>query len=188
MAKPLTVKGIENLKPRADRYEVRDGAVRGLHIRVSPSGHLAWNVRYHDAGGKTRNLTIGTWPEIGLKDARDLALEVNLQIARGEDPRVAKQAARALAKAPPVRDVVETVAAQFLERHVSGLAPATVRGAKLIFTKEIIPAFRGRRLSEIERPEIVKWLDSIVDRGAPVFANRTLSWFKGFAIGRSRAA
>lgn len=186
MAKALTVKAIENFKPGASRREIPDGEVRGLYLQIFPSGKASWAFRYRSSG-RTRKLTIGASPEIGLKDARDLARKAHLQVANGEDPGAIKRAARTDARALPARDMVEKVAAQFLDRHVNGLAPATAREAGRIITKEIIPAFRGRRLSEIKPPEIIEMLDAIVDRGAPVFANRTLSWLKGlcnFAIAR----
>ena len=138
-------------------------------------------------GGRTRKLTIGASPEIGLKDARDLARKAHLQIASGEDPGAIKQAARTATKALPARDMVEKVAAQFLARHVKNLAAATRIEVGRIVAKEILPAFRGRRLSEIKRPDVIEWLDNIVDRPAPIAANRALGWLKGlcnFAVER----
>jgi len=132
-------------------------------------------------------LSIGASPEIGLKDARDLARAAHLQIASGEDPGAAKQAARTATKALPARDMVEKVAAQFLARHVKNLAAATRIEVGRIIAKEILPTFRGRRLSEIRRPDVVEWLDSIVDRPLPSAANRAMGWLKGlchFAVAR----
>jgi integrase len=185
-SKPLTVKAIENFKPGASRREVPDGEVRGLYLQIFPSGKASWAFRYR-FGGRTRKLTIGASPEIGLKDARDLARAAHLQIASGEDPGAAKRAARTDATALPARDMVEKVAAQFLARHVKNLGPATRSEVERVVAKEILPTFRGRRLSEIKRPDVIAWLDAIVDRGAPISANRALSWFKGlcnFAIER----
>jgi integrase len=186
MSKALTVKAIENFKPGASRHEVPDGDVRGLYLQIFPSGKASWAFRYR-FGGRTRKLTIGASPEIGLKDARDLARAAHLQIAGGEDPGAAKQAARTGAKALPARDMVEKVAAQFLARHVKDLAAATRIEAGRVIAKEILPAFRGRRLSEIKRPDVIEWLDAIVDRPAPISANRALGWLKGlcnFAVER----
>src|SRR6202043_4169908 len=76
---------------------------------------------------------------------------------------------------------VEKVAAQFLARHVKNLAAATRIEVGRIVAKEILPTFRGRRLSEIKRPDVIEWLDGIVDRGSPIGANRALGWFKGMA-------
>jgi integrase len=186
MSKALTVKAIENFKPGASRREVPDGEVRGLYLQIFPSGKASWAFRYR-FGGRTRKLTIGASPEIGLKDARDLARAAHLQIASGEDPGAAKQAARTATKALPARDMVEKVAAQFLARHVKNLAAATRIEVGRIIAKEILPTFRGRRLSEIKRPDVIEWLDGIVDRPAPIAANRALGWLKGlcnFAIER----
>jgi integrase len=186
MSKALTVKAIENFKPGASRREVPDGDVRGLYLQIFPSGKASWAFRYR-FGGRTRKLTIGASPEIGLKDARDLARAAHLQIASGEDPGAAKQASRTDAKALPARDMVEKVAAQFLARHVKNLAAATRIEVGRIVAKEILPTFRGRRLSEINRPDVIEWLDGIVDRPAPIAANRALGWLKGlcnFAVER----
>jgi Arm DNA-binding domain/Phage integrase, N-terminal SAM-like domain len=185
MSKALTVKAIENLKPGASRREVPDGEVRSLYLQIFPSGKASWAFRYR-FGGRTRKLTIGASPEIGLKDARDLARAAHLQIASGEDPGAVKQAARTDAKALPSRDMIEKVAAQYLARHVKDLAARTRLEAKRIFAKEILPAFSGR-LSEIKRPDVIEWLDGIVDRPAPIAANRALGWLKGlcnFAVER----
>src|SRR5207302_9515151 len=157
-----------------------DGDVRGLYLQIFPSGKASWAFRYR-FGGRTRKLTIGASPEIGLKDARDLARAAHLQIASGEDPGAAKEAARTATKALPARDIVEKVAAQFLARHVKNLAAATRIEVGRIVAKEVLPTFRGRRLSEI------KWLDGIVDRPAPIAANRALGWLKclcNFAVER----
>jgi integrase len=186
MSKTLTVKAIESLKPGASRREVPDGDVRGLYLQLFPSGKASWAFRYR-FGGRTRKLTIGASPDISLKDARDLARKAHLQIASGEDPGAAKQAARTATKAPPARDMVEKVAAQFLARHVKNLAAATRIEVGRIIAKEILPTFRGRRLSEINRPDVIEWLVAIVDRPAPIAANRALGWLKGlcnFAVQR----
>src|ERR1700731_1419590 len=116
--------GDRNFKPGASRREVPDGEVRCLYLQIFPSGKASWAFRYR-FGGRTRTLTVGASPEIGLKDARDLARKAHLQIASGEDPGAAKQATRTATKAPPGRDMVEKVAAQFLARHVKNLAAAT---------------------------------------------------------------
>jgi hypothetical protein len=178
MAKALTVKTIENLKPSSSRREIPDGEVRGLYLQVFPSGKASWSFRYRFAG-RTRKLTIGASPEIGLKDARDLARKAHLKVAGGEDPGETKKAARTAHA--PASDLVERVAAEFIARHVKNLAPATRDAAARIIGKEIIPAFRGRRLSEIKRYEVTSFLDGIVDRGAPVQANRTLAFLKSMA-------
>src|ERR1700726_4727820 len=59
--------------------------ISGLYLTIFPSGKASWIFRYR-FGGRTRKLTIGASPEIGLKDARDLARRAHLRVASGEDP------------------------------------------------------------------------------------------------------
>jgi integrase len=185
MAKPLTAKAIENIKPGAVRREIPD-EVRGLYLQVFPSGKASWAFRYR-FGGRTRKLTIGPSPEISLKDARDLARKAHGTIGGGKDPAEQKQVSKVNARTPADRDIVEKVAAQFLARHVKGLSVATQREVNRIMAKDILPTWSGRRLSQIGKSDIHELLDRIVDRGATVQANRALAWIKGmcnFAIGR----
>lgn len=186
MAKALTTKAIENLKPGSSRREIPDGEVRGLYLQIFPSGKASWAFRYR-AGGRTRKLTIGPSPELGLKDARDLARKAHLAVASGQDPAEQKQASKVTARTPIDRDLVERVATQYVARHVKNLSATTQSEVGRILNKEILPAWRGRRLSQITRADIHELLDSIVDRGTPVAANRTLAWLKGmsnFAVKR----
>lgn len=186
MTKPLTVKAIENIKPGAVRREIPDGEVRGLYLQVFPSGKASWAFRYR-FGGRTRKLTVGPSPELGLKEARDLARKAHLIVAGGQDPAAQKQATRVAARTPVDRDLVERVAAQYIARHVKGLSTTSQQEIERILNKQIIPAWSGRRLSQITRVDIHELLDSIVDRGTPVAANRTLGWLKGmcnFAVER----
>ena len=186
MAKPLTTKAIENLKPSAARREIPDGDVRGLYLQIFPSGRASWAFRYR-FGGRTRKFTIGPSPEISLKDARDLARKAHGTIASGQDPAELKQERKATSRIPVDRDLTEKVAAQFLQRHVKGLAPKTMREVTRMLAKDIIPVWRGRRLSQITKADIHELLDGIVDRGAPVQANRTHAWLKimcNFAVQR----
>jgi hypothetical protein len=184
MATAITVKAIENIKPAAARREIPDGEVRGLYLTVFPSGKASWIFRYR-FGGRTRKLTIGASPEIGLKDARDIARKAHVHVANGEDPGAVKRAAKIAERTPINHDLVEKVVAVFLARHMKGLAPRSIREVPRLLNKDVVPAWRGRRLSEISKSDIHALLDSIVDRGATTQANRTLAWLKvmcNFAI------
>jgi integrase len=110
-----------------------------------------------------------------------------VQIASGQDPGDLKRAAKIAERIPVDHDLVEKVAAQFLSRHVKGLARTTAREVTRILAKDIIPAWRGRRLSQIAKADVHEMLDGIVDRGAPTQANRTHAWLKimcNFAVQR----
>jgi integrase len=186
MAKALTDRAIANMKPGPARREIPDGLVPGLYLVSQPSGAMSWAVRYR-FGSATRKLTIGKVAAIPLKEARRLAQEALVAVARGEDPAAAKQAQRA-APAPVIRDRLEDVVDAYVEREAKKKTrEASWQEVKRILEGEVLAAWAGRRLSEITRADVHELLDAIADgtrkwrRGAgpaPVLANRTLAAFR----------
>jgi integrase len=173
MANALTIKGLENLKPGSARREVPDGLLPGLYFVLQPSGQASWACRYRD-DGRSRKLTLGSYPGLDLKAARELAREALRKVAGGGDPAGEKKAAR---RAPAsAHDDIAHVAKTFLDRYAKpNCREASWRETERILNREVIPAWAGRRLSSITRPEVHALLDAIADRGSPVMANRVLA-------------
>ena len=66
MAQRFTDKFIAALRPKDERYERWEGG--GFGIRVSPRGKAwVWVYRYE---GRPRRMTLGSYPAMGLSDAR----------------------------------------------------------------------------------------------------------------------
>lgn len=92
----LTDAFLRAVKPPAEgRLEIRDSDVKGLTLRMTSSGTASWSVRVLGRDGKHQRPTLGTWPHLGIKDARTAALAVISAIQGGADPVAEKQAARA---------------------------------------------------------------------------------------------
>jgi hypothetical protein len=91
-ATPLTVKGIERLKPpaKSDRLTADGG---GLYFRVTPSGGRSWVYRYM-ISGKRRDMGLGPYPDVGLAEARERALELRRQVRASIDPVEENRTAR----------------------------------------------------------------------------------------------
>jgi integrase len=78
----LTDRTVKTVGP--GRYS--DGTVKGLMLLVRDSGSRAWVLRYQ-IGGRRRDMGLGPYPEIGLADARERALDARRLIKRdGKDP------------------------------------------------------------------------------------------------------
>jgi hypothetical protein len=112
MAKELTTIALEKLKPGPTRREIPDGRVGGLYFIVQPSGKRSWAYRYRLAS-KPRKYTIGSYPAIALKTARERAGKAKDKVAEGKDPGAEKKAFRAAATVP-ANDIVEAVVKQRL--------------------------------------------------------------------------
>jgi integrase len=80
---PLTNLRVRNLKAKATRYKVFDGA--GLFLEVMISGTKSWRLKYY-AEGKEKVETLGNWPDITVKQAREKAVTFKKQLASGGHP------------------------------------------------------------------------------------------------------
>lgn len=85
---PLTDTAIRNAKPSEKPIRLFDGG--GLYIEVSPAGGKWWRLKYRFAG-KEKRLSLGVYPEIGLKEARDRREEAKRLLGEGIDPSVERK-------------------------------------------------------------------------------------------------
>jgi integrase len=196
MTKALTAKRIETVHATSSRQEIPDGLLVGLYLVVQPSGARSFAVRYRYAG-QPRKLTLGAFPAINLETARTLGAKALRAAAEGRDPASEKQSAKGDAKRQAAeevrgkRDLFENVAREFIERHamkqnrettwretarILGLRPSPDDPAKLVeIGGDVMPAWRGRKIQDITKRDIVALLDGVHDRGSPIMANRVLS-------------
>jgi integrase len=89
-----------------------------------------------------------------------------------------KKSAKAAA-AIPANDLIDAVTARFISQHAKrNLKAGTAKEVERLLQKEIVSLWLGRRLAQITRADIHAVLDSIVERGSPIQANRTLAAFR----------
>lgn len=169
MAQLLTQKTLENLKPSTQRREVPDGAVPGLYFVIQPSGATSWAYRYR-VNGKSKKWTIGAYPALSLKEARERAKKGLGQ----DDPAAEKKAGRRLALAQQNDDTISKVARGYLAKYVKAHRPRSVEEITRIVEREIIPVWKDRTVADIRKKDIHALLDPIEAR-APVMANRTFA-------------
>jgi integrase len=141
------LRGLRN--PGANRLEVWDARVPGLVLRMTPAGAASWSVRARTTDGKRTRPTLGTWPVIGIAEARKRARAVLADVQRGADPVSEKRAARARVERP-------TVAARLEEWHAARVPDWSARHAgevRRIVDREIVPAIGTKPLAETTRAD-----------------------------------
>jgi integrase len=198
MAKALTVKGIESLKPSASRREIPDGLVANLYLAVQTTGTKSWVYRPR-IGGKIKKITLGTYPVFGLVDARDRARALAIEIAAGRDPTVRPGPAPAVRGDRPIEDLCRDYILTYVvesNRKRTQQGKARVLGftwdkkGELVNTKskgDIVGQWEGRAVKSITGEDVIDLLDAICARGSVIAANRTLAYLKGlfgWAVGR----
>jgi integrase len=161
----LTAQFVVSVKaPEAGQIDYWDERTSGLGLRVSQGGRKAWTVFYR-INGRDRRLTLGVYPKILLADARLLATTALRDAQHGIDPAAEKQNAR---KAQTFGELAQL----YLDRHAKA-EKRSWREDERILENDLLPAWRARKAFEIKRPDVLSVLDSIVDRGSPIMANRT---------------
>jgi integrase len=163
MERALTAVAVEKLKPKDKRYDAFDASVRGLGIRVAVTGIKTWFVMRRE-NGRMRRVSIGRFPDVSLTAARKRALETLSQMEDGSLPRRGDA------------DLFEQVFEEWLERDQG--KNRRRHTVELALRKYACPAFKGMKVDAIRRTNVIRLLDKIIDRGAPVQANRVLAYLR----------
>lgn len=164
----LTDSAARNAKPADKAHKLFDAG--GLFLLVSPAGGKWWRLKYR-FGGKEKLLSLGTYPDIGLKEARDRRDEARKQLARDIDPGAFRKAMKAAAK---VRDAnsVEAVAREWFTKFSPSWVPAHADKVIRRLERDVFPWIGGRPIAEINAPELLTVLRRIESRGALETAHR----------------
>ena len=149
----------------------------GLRVDVQPSGAGWWRLRYRFAG-KEGMLSLGTYPAVGLADARARRDEARRLIAAGTDPserrKVEKQAqaakaqvAEAVSKGEAVPGSFEALAREWWATvHVAKTSKKHADRTLTRFEQDVFPWLGARPIGEIEAPELLEALRRVEGRGA----------------------
>lgn len=76
----LTDKLVQTIKTDKTRIQITDTKATGLKLRVSRSGHKSFAIMLRTKAGKYETHTIGSYPEISLKQAREIALQTRVDL------------------------------------------------------------------------------------------------------------
>ena len=159
-----TVRGLDTGgKAQADFWDTR---VTGFGVRVSAEGRKTWVLRYR-VQGRQRRMSLGTYPSLGLADARVAARRALGRVAHGEDPAAEK---RAEARAETFAQLADL----YMEKHAK-VRKKSWRSDQRLIDVELLPALGPRKVYDIKRSDVRALADAIAERGAPIVANRTLA-------------
>lgn len=164
----LTIKGIEAAKPKISKTTGKTKLVRlsdgnGLFLEVTETSKR-WRARYHFEG-KEQMLSLGVYPVVGLKDARDKNFLLRQQIAQGVNPanerkkeksqiKQAVKEEKRIAKGEAHPLSVEAVALDWLEDVRKTWKQSTYDGEKTRIIKHIIGPLGSMHVDEVKPADV----------------------------------
>src|ERR1035441_6197590 len=135
----LTNTAIRNVEPSNKHIRLFDE--RGLYLEVSPTGGKWWRLKFRFEG-KEKRLSLGVYPDVSLKDARDRRDTARKLLADGIDPSENRKAQK-LARVDSAVNSFEVVAREWLSKYFA--IWATNHGNRIIrrFERDIFPWIGG---------------------------------------------
>lgn len=161
----ITAKGTPRFPPDAyGRIEISDTRAEGLCLRITARGLKSWSFVYRVPepingrfrAGAQKRITMGTYPALSLREARDIANAYHEDVMAGLDPSLSSPA-----PAKKVGEVVET----YLER---ALAPKVkcIETPTRIFRLHVLPSWRDRLITDITRGDCHQLIDLVQETTA----------------------
>jgi len=164
---PLSEVKIRTAKPKDKSYKISD--VDGLYLLVTENGGKWWRFKYRFAG-KEKLLSVGTYPEISLADARQRRDEARKQVAKGIDPGAFRKAAKQAGAEET--ETFEIIAREWHTKFTPTWTPGHTVKIMSRLENDLIPWIGKRPIKEIKAPELLTTLRRVESRGALESAHR----------------
>lgn len=158
----LTDSQIKGLKPKAKPFKTTDG--QGLYLLVTPTGGKLWRYKYRIAG-KENTASLGSYPEVGLADARKRLTEARALVAANVHPKAhwdEVAASELAAKANSFAAVAEA----WLTANKSAWRPYTYSQARATVERYIVnnKALGSVPIRQVQTKDVRLLLQSIAQR------------------------
>jgi integrase len=160
----LTKKLLDGLKPKSRDVFAWDSEIRGLGVRLKPSGTKTFFVQYRNKVNRTRRLVIGQYGVLTVELARELARERLFNVMKGADPSAERKAAR---NAYSVKDLcdwylLEAGSGRLLSRRRRPIKQSTLRSDRTAIQKHITPLIGYQPLEALTRADVQRFYADIV--------------------------
>lgn len=153
-------------KPR----KLTDGG--GLYLLLNPNGSKWWRFKYR-YGGKEKLLSLGTYPDTGLADAREKRDAARKQLAAGVDPGAHRKAEKAAGEERAANSF-EVVAREWHTKQSKSWVELHASRILLRLENDIFPWLGNHPIANITAKELLATVNRIADRGAVESAHRVL--------------
>lgn len=182
----LTQRAVNELPPPSIKRRIPDHEVKGLFLRVLPSGAKSYVLRY-SKGARRGELTIGDATAITLAAARKKAVELASDLAVHEvDPILARRAQKEADRRERT-STLNAILDDYLADSDRRKRPKTMEGERYLLRRFLLPRLGDRPFMELRRVEIIAFIEAVGAEAGPISANRAhavLRQMLNFAVRR----
>ncbi|WP_151961366.1 tyrosine-type recombinase/integrase [Acinetobacter bereziniae] len=144
--------------PKEKQYRLSDS--NGLSLIIDPKGGKYWALRL-TVDGQRKSKALGQYPELSLKKAREIALDIKYKFSRVEAVDELKPLFKEVAE-----DWFENQKETWSTKHISNVQASL---------DELYIGLANKRINQIQATEILQVIKKIEARGSLEIAKRTLS-------------
>lgn len=168
---PLTDSAVRNARPSGRPRRLFDD--RGLYLEISPAGGKWWRFKYR-VDGKEKRLSLGVYPDVSLKKAREKRDAARQLVSDGVDPSSHRKAQKA-ARVARAANSFEVVAREWHQKQKEGWVAKHADRVLARLEKDVFPWIGTRPVADVTPPELLSAVRRVEARGAVETAHRVLT-------------
>ncbi len=155
---PLTDTTLRNAKPGEKQIKLFDG--HGLFLLIAPSGTKAWRLKYSFLG-REKLISLGLYPTVSLKEARERAATARKDIENGIDPSEKRKLEKAACQ-----NTFEAVGLEWHEQNKDKWSEEYAKSIMHRMKRNLFPQIGSKPVHLVSAPELLALLRKIEARGA----------------------
>lgn len=168
--KMLTDAQVRKIKPLDKKKRYSDE--KGLYLEVTPSAGRFWRLKYR-FNDRESTLTIGSYPEIFLAQARCARDEARIQLYNIDLNAVKNQRLQQMDEST----LFKSLAIEWMQDRKAVIKEATHLRNLSVFEKDLFPALGDIPIDHIKGKDVLACAKKIEERGALEMAKRSIPLF-----------
>lgn len=169
----LTDTAARQAKPKDKPYSLSD--FDGLSLFVHNNGGKSWHFRYTLAGTR-RRISLGTYPELSLREARDLVSQARKMVSNGQKPEPNLLRGIQTDEVPTFAEVAERWQALRRGRLKTESRRGSLSQSQRYLEKDILPVVGKMRITDVKRSDTLRVMRRVEERGAFDVAKKVRTW------------
>lgn len=171
----LTELQVKAAQSKAKPYSLTDA--NGLHLYVTEKGHKHWHFRYR-LDGKQPRISLGTYPHVTLKMAREFAAECRVMLARGTDPGQKRKQDKQESADNQTKTFSAAAELWYGHKEKTGKSKSSLDKMRTYLDKDILPLLKSKPVASITRADCTRVQERIEARKAYNVAKKVRNWLR----------